>query len=64
LNALALQISAIADLLCALREGGAEQQAASLAARAAGHAALDDPGAVADLRRDFTSWATAAWWRW
>ena len=36
-------------LLGSLREAGAHEQAAALASRAAAHAALDDPGAVASL---------------
>ena len=37
----------VASLLDSLREAGAHEQAAALAARAAAHAALDDPGGVA-----------------
>ena len=39
----------MAQLLVRLREAGADEQAATLAGRAAAHAALDDPRAVADL---------------
>ena len=39
----------MAALLGSLREAGADEQAAALADRAAAHAALDDPGAVAAL---------------
>ena len=39
----------MARLLDSLRAAGAQDQAAALAERAAAHAALDDPGAVARL---------------
>ena len=39
----------VASLLDSLREAGADEQAAALAARAAAHAALDDPVDVASL---------------
>ena len=39
----------VARLLGSLRQAGAHEQAAALAARAAAHAPLDDPGAVASL---------------
>ena len=39
----------VACLLDSLREAGADEQAAALAARAAAHAPLDDPGGVAGL---------------
>jgi hypothetical protein len=41
----------VAFLLDRLREAGADDQAAALASRAAAHAALDHPGAVARLLR-------------
>ena len=39
----------MAGLLDALREAGATGQVTALASRAAAHASLDDPGAVAGL---------------